>query len=176
MDRKLAVDIHTGAGNLPEAWKSCAEDLLAAAAVLREHRTSIAHGDEAAPQAWRTHPCELMLSGMAIECLLKALWVKQGHDIVAGGKYVAVPGARDHDLVQLTVAVKVDLSDLETDLLRRLSHFLEYGGRYPVPKNAEKLRLIVSPRGGRGPATAWATPSDQLIFDAVVNRLQQLLE
>jgi hypothetical protein len=176
MDKKLAVKIHTGAGNLPEAWKSCADDLLAAAAVLREHRASVARGPEPAPNAWRTHPSELMLSGMAIECLLKALWVKQGHNLVADGKYVPVPGAGAHDLVQLAGVLKLTLSDLETDLLRRLSHFIEYGGRYPVPKNAEKLRLVSSPRGGRGAATTWATPSDQLLFDEVVNRLEQMLE
>jgi hypothetical protein len=117
-----------------------------------------------------------MLSGMAMECLLKAVWVKQGHNLVEDGKYVSIPGAGDHDLVQLAGAVGLTLSDLEKDVLRRLSHFIEYGGRYPIPKNAEQLRLTIDPRGGRGPATTWATPSDQLQFDAVVNRLEQLLD
>ena len=176
MDRTLAVEIHSRAGNMPETWRSCAGDLLAAAAVLRENRESVTRGPEPAPDAWRTHPSELMLSGMAIECLLKALWVKQGHNLVGDGKYVSITGAGDHDLVQLAGVLELTLSDLEKDVLRRLSHFIEYGGRYPVPKNAERLQLTTSPRGGRGSATTWATPSDQLLFDVVVTRLEQLLD
>ena len=73
-----------------------------------------------------------------------------------------VPGARDHDLVQLGAALQLTLSGFEEDLLRRLSHFVEYAGRYPMPKNAEKLRAS---------STYWATPTDQLLFDALVSRL-----
>lgn len=89
-----------------------------------------------------------MLSGMAIECLLKALRVKQGHNLVADGKHVPMPGAADHDLVRLPGILELTLSDLDKDVLRRLSHFIEYGERYPVPKNAGRLQLTTSPRGG----------------------------
>jgi len=169
MDQKLAVELHTRAGNLPEAWRSCAEDLLAAAAVLRERRESpppLAMGDLVGSE-WRIHPAELMLKGMAVECLFKALWVKRGHSLVIDGKYVSVPGAGDHDLVQLAGVLQLTLSDFEKDLLRRLSHFIEYGGRYPVPKNAEKLRAT---------ATTWSSPSDGRLFDALLLRLGSVLE
>ena len=176
MDKTLALELHTRAGNTPETWRSCADDLLAAAAVLLDHREAAARGSAPAADTWRTHPSELMLRGMAIECLLKALWVKRGHKLVEDGKYTSVPGAGAHDLVQLAGVLQLTMSDLEKDLLRRLSHFIEYGGRYPVPKNAEKLRLTTSPGGGRAAATTWATPSDQLLFGALVNRLEQLLD
>lgn len=118
-----------------------------------------------------------MLSGMAIECLLKALRVKQGHNLVADGKHVPMPGAADHDLVRLPGILELTLSDLDKDVLRRLSHFIEYGERYPVPKNAGRLQLTTSPRGGgRASATTWATPSNQLRLDVVVTRLEQLLD
>jgi hypothetical protein len=126
--------------------------------------------------AWSLHPVELMLDGMAIECLLKALWAKQGHKLVNGGKYVGVHGAGDHDLVQLADVLKLTLSDSEKDVLRRLSHFIEYGGRYPVPKDAGRLRLSRTPLGGRSEPTIWVTPSDQLLFDAIVSRLDYLLD
>jgi hypothetical protein len=112
---------------------------------------------------------------MAIECLLKALWVKRGHRLVEGGQYKMVPGAGPHDLVQLGRALELTLSEFEKDLLRRLSHFIEYGGRYPVPKSAKKLHLVDSPSGGQAVATTWATPSDQVLFESVVNRLECLL-
>jgi hypothetical protein len=122
------------------------------------------------------HPAELMLDGMAIECLLKAAWVKQGHKLAKDGKYLGVPGAGDHDLVQLAGALKLKLSALEKDTLGRLSHFIEYGGRYPVPKDADKLQLTRAPTGGRAAATTWCTQNDYVQLEAIVRRLDQLLD
>jgi hypothetical protein len=117
-----------------------------------------------------------MLDGMAIECLLKAVWVKRGHKLATDGKYLGVPGAGDHDLVQLAGALKLKLSALEKGTLRRLSHFIEYGGRYPVPKDADKLQLTRAPTGGRAAATTWSTPNDYVQLEAIVRRLDQLLD
>lgn len=176
MDTKRTVEQHTWAGNSPDTWRLCAGDLLAAAAVLRAHRVSTDSGSSGSTDAWRLHPAELMLAGMAIECLLKALWVKQGHELAKDGEYVRVSGAGAHDLVQLADVLQLTLTDLERDVLRRLSHFIEYSGRYPVPKNALKLLLTRSPRGGRSSSTTWTTPGDQTIFDEFVTPLEQLLE
>jgi hypothetical protein len=176
MDHKRAIEQHTWAGNAPQAWRSCAGDLLAAAVVLRERRENIGPSSLPVPNAWRLHPSELMLDGMAIECLLKALWLKHGHELARDGRYVGIPGAAAHDLVQLAGMLQLTLTEMERDVLRRLSHFIEYGGRYPVPKDAEKLRLIRTPQGGQGAATTWSTPSDQLLFETVVGRLDQLLD
>jgi hypothetical protein len=101
---------------------------------------------------------------------------KRGNKLAKDGKYLGVRGAGAHDLVQLAGALKLILSDLEKDTLRRLSHFIEYGGRYPVPKNAEKLQLTSAPAGGRAAATTWSTPTDYVHFEAVVSRLDQLLD
>ena len=174
MDRTRRLEQHTWAGNSPHAWESRARDLLAAATVLRQHRESMDSNSAPAPAAL-IHPAELMLDGMAIECLLKAVWVKRGQKLAKDGKYLGVPGAGDHDLGQLAGALKLKLSALEKDTLRRLSHFIEYGGRYPVPKNAEKLQLTRAPTGGRAAATTWSTPSDYVHFETVISRLNQLL-
>jgi hypothetical protein len=175
MDRTRRLEQHTWAGNSPHAWESRARDLLAAATVLRQHRESMESNSAPAPTAL-IHPAELMLDGMAIECLLKAAWVRRGHKLAKDGKYLGVPGAGDHDLVQLASALKLKLSALEKDTLRRLSHFIEYGGRYPVPKDADKLQLTRAPTGGRAAATTWSTPNDYVQFEAIVRRLDQLLD
>jgi hypothetical protein len=175
MDRTRRVEQHTWAGNSPHAWESRARDLLAAATVLRQHRESMDSNSAPAPTAL-IHPAELMLDGMAIECLLKAVWVKRGHKLVKDGNYLGVPGAGDHDLVQLAGALKLKLSALEKGTLRRLSHFIEYGGRYPVPKDADKLQLTRAPTGGGAAATTWSTPNDYVQLEAIVRRLDQLLD
>ncbi len=176
MDRERRIEQHTWAANSPEAWKACACSLLAAGTVLRERRARGNRSSAGRPNQWEIHPVELMLNGMAIECLLKALWVKRGHNLAKDGKYKRVPRAGAHDLVQLAGVLELTLSTLEKDVLRRLSHFIEYGGRYPVPKDAEKLQLTRTPSGGRASATTWATPSDQVLLEAIVGRLRGLLD
>ncbi len=96
MNKERRIEEHTWAGNAPQAWRLCAGDLLAAASVLRERREGIDPDSAPAPDLWRLHPPELMLSGMAIECLLKALWVKRGNELAREGGYVRVPGAGAH--------------------------------------------------------------------------------
>jgi len=172
--------LHTRAGNFFASWRLAADDLLIASQVLKERaesfdRNSLAAGDPIPPEG-RLGAVELMLKGMAIECLLKALWLKLGNTLVKDGRYVGVRGAADHDLPQLASAAKLAINDLETDLLRRLSHFIRYGGRYPVPKDASELMLTRSPRGGAAAATVWSSPSDGKLFDALVSRLSSLLE
>jgi hypothetical protein len=46
-----------------------------------------------------------MLLGYAVECGLKALWLRTGKDLIRGGKYRGVNGAQDHNLVQLANVV-----------------------------------------------------------------------
>jgi hypothetical protein len=175
MDRTRRVEQHTWAGNSPHAWQLCARDLLAAASALRERRESIESGS-APTLPGQLHPAELMLDGMAIECLLKAVWVKRGNKLASDGTYRKVPDAGAHDLVQLAGTLEFILSDFEKDTLRRLSHFIEYGGRYPVPKDAEKLQLTRTPAGGLAVATTWSTPTDYVHFEAIVSRLDKLLD
>jgi hypothetical protein len=81
-----------------------------------------------------------MLLGYAIECALKGLWVKSGHKIVAVGKYVGVAGTKDHDLTQLARAVGFSPTAAEANVLRRLSKFVRFAGRYPVSRTPGEMR------------------------------------
>ena len=105
----------------------------------------------------------------------EALWLKQGRALMKDGRYEGVAGAGAHDLPQLAVAAALSLSEMEIDVLRRLSHFIEYGGRYPIPRNPDKMRLTRGPQRGTAAATTWATPSDNECFDALILRLDGLL-
>lgn len=76
-----------------------------------------------------------MLTGYAIECALKCLWVKTGHRIVEKGKFVGVKGAgADHNLGQLAKIVGFTPNVREKDVLLRLSKFIRFAGRYPIAK------------------------------------------
>ena len=167
------------AGNSPDAWQSVVDSLLFASQVLTERYDAPDSNSSVVPtqnsNRTRLGGVELMLRGMAVECLLKALWLKQGNLLVKAGKFEPVSGAGGHDLPQLAHAVSLCPTELEIDLLKRLSHFIEYGGRYPIPKASDKLRLTKNPRGGRAVATTWLTPSDNQLFDKLVFRLVTLL-
>ena len=180
MDSALAKLMHSRSGNFHVAWRMVAQDLLTAAQILREQRescdlSSLAVGDPVPAKAG-VGRVECMLRGMAAECLLKAVWVKRRNLLAADGRYRPIPGAHSHDLPQIASKIGLQLSDSEADVLRRLSHFIEYAGRYPIPKDAEKLRPTPALGGGLAVATYWTTPSDYLTFDALIDRLGGLLD
>lgn len=168
------------AGNSYDAWRAVADNLLFASVVLAEKIESPPPENNDGPARLSTHArlfnIDLMLRAMALECLLKAVWVKQGNQIVKHGKFSKVVGAGGHDLAGLARAVGMPAEKADIDILSRLTHFIEYAGRYPIPKRSETLRLIASPRGGRSSATGWTTPEDGDRFNAIVVRLCQMLD
>jgi hypothetical protein len=129
-----------GADN-PQAWRVSAENLLRGSrAVGREVRVSGTLIDVIVS-------VQAMLVGMSIECSLKALWLKQdrryaraGTGFLRDGKLqlAAMKGAAKHDLrMMATVVGVVDVAELE--LLERLSWFVLWAGRYPVPGTADQM-------------------------------------
>lgn len=166
-------------GNSTDAWLSVAENLLFASQILAEKsdepETHLPGQVTQLSTRARVAAIELMLKGMALECLLKALWVKQGNRFVQAGAFAPVSGAGAHDLRQLAQAVPLSSTPHESDLLGRLSHFIEYGGRYPIPKKSLKLGLITSPGGGKASPMTWTTPTDNLLFNGLVKKIKGLL-
>jgi hypothetical protein len=173
-------------GNLPFAWRSTADSLLFASRVLREYCAVAPEPEELGkvgdltllkePSAdTRLAPIELMLRAMAVECLLKAIWVHSGHKLSNGGDFKPIPGAGNHDLVQMADRVGVARSERETDLLKRLSHFMECPGRYPMPGSASDLKPTRSLGGGRSSPGGWTHGTDDHAFKALVARLTSLV-
>lgn len=81
-----------------------------------------------------------MLTGYAIECALKCLWVRRGKKIVENGKFIGVRGAgAGHNLVQLAKVVGFNANVRESDVLLRLSKFIRFAGRYPVAKSSSDM-------------------------------------
>jgi hypothetical protein len=89
-----------------------------------------------------------MLTGYAIECALKGLWVRAGEKIIdANGEFVRVPNAGDHALGALARSVSKDvdlgaLSAEDFEVLDRLSAFVVFAGRYPIPKKSEHMAAV----------------------------------
>jgi len=132
-------------------WFDLADDLHEAARILWQTRpfADPTPGPVVAPFR---HLIALMLAGLALENLLK-------------GRYVVVHGNRPyktHDLVDLAAKAGVALDPSETRLVRRLTQFVTWSGRYPVPPSPEKNDVIVS------------SSSDWSDCDLLYQRLKQL--
>jgi len=168
--------MHERTANTPAAWEATADSLLAAAKVLRSYRDTfepqkLKVGDPI-PDGWKVGAPELLLRGLAMECMLKAALAKR-RAVVVKGKLIAE--VRHHDLVRLADRLGVKLNAKEKHLLKRLTAFIEYGGRYPIPVRAEDhLRLERVPGGGRAVLTYWAQPSDDKLFADLLARIETL--
>jgi hypothetical protein len=182
MDLKHRTEQHERVGNTYQSWCLAADQLFAAARVLkRQHDTFddeewMASEVEILPDEAQVFPPLLMLRGMGLECLLKALWLKQGHEVVRHGKYVGVPNTNQHDLVGLARETGFALSSEDDHLLVRLSDFVTHIGRYPIAKRGqEHLRMLDDPTGGQAMTGSWRSPSDEYLFAGLVARLHREL-
>ena len=134
-------------GRNPLSWDASAKDLLEGAKAIGERVSDL--GDMMHTLAG----VQAMLLGLAIECLLKGIWIKshkawldknKDFSLTKNGQYVGIPGAGDHELLQLARASKVKLSVREGFLLGRLTDFVKYAGRYPIPTRVEQAQPIKS--------------------------------
>lgn len=79
------------------------------------------------------HSVGLMLAGMTLECLSKA--VRYGDPNIILDK-AQEKGFREHNLLVMLTAVGYSTSPEEIGLVNRLSQHIRWQGRYPVPKKA----------------------------------------
>ena len=119
----------------PAKWLDCALALRRAASTLRKHakphssrsrRFSFAH-------AFRAQ--ELMLRGMAVECLLKCIAIARKR---LWRKWQARAGypawLPSHDLVALAAEASLPLSEADFRICRTLTEYITWRGRYPTPR------------------------------------------
>lgn len=92
----------------------------------------------------------LMLCGLALELLFKARLAAQGRRVLDDNETLVSPFIR-HDLELLAKEANVPLTDGQRYLLRRLTAFTVWAGRYPIAKKAAAHLPVDAPGGGRGP-------------------------
>ena len=138
---------------IPERWISQALRLKRAGDLLFEASAAdlerFSHGEK--PSTLKNLEMVMpatLLYGMALENALKGRLVHQQPNRIVNGKLRAWPGG-SHNLNVLADAARVTLSQEEEDLLRRLTQFVLWAGRYPTPRRAEDMRLeqLVMPGG-----------------------------
>jgi hypothetical protein len=153
-----------------------AQTLFAGSTILAREseraRANLRHGGKA-PIELLTVRTELMLAAFGIECLVKAIWLKQGHELARDGKYVPIVQNEGHRLVPLCRAVGISMDVREEDVLERISIIGRTIGRYPIPHRAyETQRRKFYKR--RGSPLSWSS-DDDCIIKSFVTRLKLIL-
>jgi hypothetical protein len=132
------------------ALKYSAEVLLARTQESGDRSWKIEFGDSLAKFGSTMKESEmlggsyLVLAGMALENLFKAILVLQNPALVNGCKACLKEEIRTHDLLRLSGKIRIDLSDAEFDaraFLEKLATYVTWEGRYPVPLKADDYRL-----------------------------------
>jgi len=163
------VAVHTRVGNDYRNWMHTAQTLFAGSTILtreRERACANLRGPGKAPIELLTLWTELMLAAFGIECLIKATWVKQGHELAQGGKYVPMCQNERHQLVPLSQVAGIKLDVREADVLERLSIIARTIGRYPIPKHAHET----CPRQfyrQTGSLLSWSSDDDRVVENFV---------
>lgn len=123
----------------PNHWYNRASDLHASAGALWY---AMEHGEKAIPQqlglqagfsmSVACRPVYLMLSGLALELIMKAVLVLRG---------APLKQLETHSLRKLAEAIGPRPSNEEETLLRFYESFLVWAGRYPIPKGVTEEKL-----------------------------------
>ena len=119
--------------------------------------------------------CAMLLYGLGIENAAKGLVVaKAVPPAVASGELRKWPGS-GHSLKTLLSDAGVMLSPQEEDLVVRLTAFVAWAGRYPIPKRAEKMTVLLR---NIDPPNAWVplpfSTTDREAYGALFARLESI--
>ena len=109
------------------------------------------------------------LLGLAFENCLKALIVRS----IPADERPRWPGD-GHDLLRLLDATSLSCTLAESFLLRRLSEFVRWAGRYPVPRQPEMITLQQAPYSE--PTKPFPLlPREKSMSDALFERLNAII-
>src|SRR5262245_66027408 len=109
---------------------------------------------------------ELMITAFGIECLIKAIWIKQGNQLVRDGKYRPMTKNEGHQLVRLCGVAGIPLDSREEDVLKRISGIARTIGRYPIAKKANEIATGCSWSSadhGLGRHSGFERPFDEML-------------
>jgi len=126
------------AGKNPLAWRNTAENLLEAANAVKAAVTPFDDGGMHSLAA-----VQAMLLGMAIECMLKGMYIKAGNSLTEAGQFQAPQGTGPHQLNQIADVASYPINSDERRVLDKLTSFILFSGRYPIATRWEKMRPTI---------------------------------
>ncbi len=110
----------------------------------------------------------MLLLGLALENAFKAAVVAKKAPQIKNGNLDMKPlggGKAGHNLLSLASKAKLTTNESEEELLKRLTVFVTWAGRYQFPRDAETFRQAERKNPRRG-----LVPSDLTITENLLNR------
>jgi len=166
---KSAIEVHTRIGNDPTYWVITARNLFAASKAVQTERERVQSTLKPgpAPDIIFTVWTHVMLTAFGIECFIKAIWVRKGHQLARDGKYVCMTNKeKPRELVKLCDIARIPLEERETDALQRMSDIGKSIGRYPIGRTAET--------DSRGRTGGWSSTDDRIIENFITKLKAQI--
>jgi hypothetical protein len=146
--------------NDPIAWLDAANENLIAADVIDEAMAAAQKRQGPIEHAMRLTWKSRMLRAYAVECLLKAIYVKNGNKLGDGGELDKGAFPTNHNLVSMWRRVCLpSLTPERQSLLMKLSHISTSLGRYPIAMRYDKPKPDVA----NNSQMAWTTSEDQAL-------------
>jgi hypothetical protein len=175
-------EIHEALGNDTEQWLLKADALHRSGEFLYERIGEPPTHDadlEDVCNWFSVHNVGRMLRGMALECLLKAMWLTRGEVLVKDGRFIGIPGAKGHDLYAMYVSAcfghRSALSQEEKKLLARLS-FAIVSARYPISKSSHGNYPSAPMLGNKMQWNKCEHQKDSSLFKSLWGKLSEILQ
>ncbi len=99
-------------------------------------------------------------------------WANEEKGLTYGGKKPKIPGVGDHELKQLADAAGVQLSSRGQAMLERMSAFVKFAGRYPIPTTPEQMKPTQNAKGQKVAPTFFSSRE----FELAINLAKRLMD
>ena len=176
-------DYYDEYGNNYQNWIKKANELLISSSILEDEYNKVINilknqKDNKVPDEFFCRDSMIFLKAMALELLLKGLYLKYtGNLLCKNNKYV---GPKSHSLDKIANEITVlELNEKETILLKDLSLVLNFWGRYPTPMNSQywrpKIKWLPKMKGVR-PIYSWNEFNSVILEKLLVEKINPLLK
>ena len=81
-----------------------------------------------------------MLYGLALENIIKAIYIDENPEVVENGRLIKWHGG-GHNQIAIIQDTSVSLDTQQNDLVKRMSAFVVWAGRYPIPMKSNAMSL-----------------------------------
>lgn len=164
---------HKRTGAIPLAWVFTADRLLRGFLLLAEQaKADVPELQKNGFYAPNISAVAMMLGALSIENLLKAICIKKlSPPFTDRGKF----SLNTHDLHKLANLADIEFTKEENVLLERLTHFISWSGRYPIPLLSEGMLPRVYPSGEAYPLNIIKVPADFVEVMDFAKKIRKLI-
>jgi len=175
---------HGAALHEPLSWFWSSEELETAAAILKEKVEDYYNSQSRNPIGEAVMGPYYLLTGFAMECLIKGIIVANGERVLKNGKIKFVDGkdgkkVSQHNLIALADKAGITYNSDERQILKLLTESIEWAGRYPAPMRWDQEYKQLEPGHYSGSTMECLTESysnhDIPIIDKLYCRVKGIL-